>query len=461
MYPDLHWPGFRSLHLRLLLAMVVVVIVAVGVTGLVASRRTLAEFQSYVGIANTARYHRFTEALARDYNASHDWTNVVADVERDSLLSGQRVLVADEQGIIVADSGQSLKGTLASPDWLHSQAPIVANNVRVGTLYLDPIAGPSPADVAFVSAINRSALLGAGVACLAAVAITLLLAGSIVRPVERLTAAARRMKTGDLAVQVPVGSVDEIGELARAFNAMASGLAQQEKLRRSMVEDIAHELRTPLTNLRGYLEAARDGLLSPDAALVDNLYEETMLLQRLVADLQDLALAEAGQLALVREPTALSALAEQAVGILRPQAEAKGVALQVAMPSELPLVNMDRGRIAQVFRNLLYNAYSHTPADASRSRLRQKARWSRFRFATRVQAFNVMTCPMSLTASIEAISHTLVIRVVLALGWQLSGNWSSPIVAPSPFPANLAKAASFRLQFQSREKEPSVDSAPK
>ena len=125
--------------------------------------------------------------------------------------------------------------------------------------------------------------------------ITLVLSGRILRPVEQLTAAAQRMEQGDLTVRVPVESEDEIGHLAHAFNAMAGSLAQQEQLRRNMVSDVAHELRTPLTNLRGYLEAARDGLLAPDAALVDNLYEETMLLSRLVADLQELAQAEAGQ----------------------------------------------------------------------------------------------------------------------------------------------------------------------
>ena len=112
------------------------------------------------------------------------------------------------------------------------------------------------------------------------------------------------MEKGDLTVRVQVNSEDEIGQLAHAFNAMAGSLAQQEQLRRNMVSDVAHELRTPLTNLRGYLEAARDGLLAPDAALVDNLYEETMLLSRLVADLQELAQAEAGQLTLVRQTDA-------------------------------------------------------------------------------------------------------------------------------------------------------------
>ena len=125
-------------------------------------------------------------------------------------------------------------------------------------------------------------------------------------PVQRLTAAARRMEKGDLSTRVSVQTDDEIGQLAHAFNAMAGSLGKQEQLRRNMVNDVAHELRTPLTNLRGYLEAARDGLVGTDAALVDNLYDETMLLSRLVADLQELAQAEAGRLTLMSGPTALT-----------------------------------------------------------------------------------------------------------------------------------------------------------
>jgi signal transduction histidine kinase len=179
--------------------------------------------------------------------------------------------------------------------------------------------------------------------------------------VEQLTEAAQRMEKGDLTVRVPVESDDEIGQLAHAFNSMAGGLAQQEQLRRNMVGDVAHELRTPLTNLRGYLEAARDGLLPADAAFVDNLYEETMLLQRLVADLQDLAQAEAGQLALERRPAALDGIVEQAVAALRPQADLRAVTLGAELPPDLPLVNVDPERIGQVLRNLLSNAVVHTP----------------------------------------------------------------------------------------------------
>jgi len=205
-------------------------------------------------------------------------------------------------------------------------------------------------------------LFGALIAGLAAVAFTLATSNRILKPVERLTDAARRMERGDLSVQVDIESEDEIGQLAHAFNSMAGSLAQQETLRRNLVSDVAHELRTPLTNLRGYLEASRDGLIAPDAALVNNLYEETMLLQRLVLDLQDLAQVDAGQLTLLKIPTDLGGLIEQAATMFQVQAQEKGVTVVADAPEDLPPVNVDPERIAQVLRNLVSNAIAHTPA---------------------------------------------------------------------------------------------------
>jgi signal transduction histidine kinase len=289
------------------------------------------------------------------------WDSLQPEVERLGQVAGQRVLIADAQNKVVNDSERTLIGRAVGTNWSPPSAVIFARGIPVGSLYIDPVTGPSQADTAFLSAVNRSVLIGALIAGLAAVLVTLALSARILRPVERLTAAAQRMEKGDLAVRVPVESEDEIGQLAHAFNAMAGSLAYQEQLRRNMVGDVAHELRTPLTNLRGYLEAARDGLVAPDGALVDNLYEETMLLNRLVIDLQDLAQAEAGQLTLVRQPTALQGIVEQAVSILRPQADAKGITLSIELPAALPLVEVDRTRVGQVLRNLLNNAAAHTP----------------------------------------------------------------------------------------------------
>jgi signal transduction histidine kinase len=352
---------WHSLRLRLLVATILVVVVAVGVTAFVASQRTLGEFQRYIEHGGSQRYHRFAGFFARSYEANGSWTGIQTAVEQIAVISGQRVVVADAQGKIVGDSERSLLGKPVNSSWPLSSSITVDEN-HVGSLYIDPVGGPDEADLAFLSAVNRSVLIGALIAGLAALVVTLAVSSRILRPIERLTAAAQKMEKGDLTVRVPVDSIDEIGKLAHAFNGMAGSLARQEELRRNMVNDVAHELRTPLTNLRGYLQASRDGLLAPDTALVDNLYEETMLLNRLVADLQELAQAEAGQLTLECQPRALNNLVDQAVGMLRPQAETKGLSLTADVPADLPLVNVDPERVGQVLRNLLNNAMAHTPS---------------------------------------------------------------------------------------------------
>lgn len=355
----------RSLRVRLLLATILVVLIAVGTTAYIAGRRTVGEFRQYVARRSSMEDHRLGLMLARAYDQYRSWEQLQPDIESLGQASGERIIIADTGGRVVADSDRKLIGRAVDATWSPPLAIIRADGVPVGSLYINPVTGVSPAALLFLANVNRSLLYGALLAALAAVIVTFAVSGRILRPVEHLTAAARRMEKGDLRVRVDIESEDEIGQLAHAFNAMAGSLAQQEQLRRNMVSDVAHELRTPLTNLRGYLEAARDGLLAPDAALVDNLYEETMLLNRLVADLQELAQAEAGQLTLLRQPVALPAVIEQAVAMFRPQADAKGVALEVALPPDLPLVDADPGRIGQVLRNLLANAFAYTPAGGS------------------------------------------------------------------------------------------------
>jgi signal transduction histidine kinase len=142
---------------------------------------------------------------------------------------------------------------------------------------------------------------------------------------------------------------------------MSDDLERAEKLRRNLVADTAHELRTPLSNIRGYLEAIRDDVVKPDTKTINLLYEEVTLLTRLVEDLQDLALAEANQLKLVRQPENIKGILEQAVSAAGAQALSKGVSLLASFGSGLPLCDIDAQRIKQVLHNLLDNAIVHTP----------------------------------------------------------------------------------------------------
>lgn len=353
---------WNSLRVRLLMAIILVVLVAVTVTAVVVGRRTAGEFQRYVERGGPIPLARYAGFLARSYDLRRSWEAVQPEVERIGQISGMRVVVSDAEGRIVADSESALIGKSAAGRWQVPAVEILVGGRPVGFLYMIPPTEPRETERAFLRAVNRSILFGALFAGAAAILVTLGMSDRILRPIERLTAAAQRMEKGDLSVRVPVDSQDEIGKLAHAFNAMASSLAMQEQLRRNLVSDVAHELRTPLTNLRGYLEAVRDGLIQPDAGLIDNLYEETMLLNRLVSDLHELAQAEAGQLNLVRRPVRVDEIVHRAAEAFNWQVESKELTLRVDVPADLPLVDVDPERIGQVLRNLLSNAILHTPA---------------------------------------------------------------------------------------------------
>jgi signal transduction histidine kinase len=170
------------------------------------------------------------------------------------------------------------------------------------------------------------------------------------------------MELGDLSQRVAISGKDEIGALAHAFNAMADSLSQAERLRRNLVSDLAHELRGPLMNIRGSLELLQDQILEPSPAILASLYEETSLLSRLVDDLQDLSLAEAGQLRLCRQQTLLAEVIAQATLQLQPAFVEKHLSLRIDIPVGLPAVDADPERLAQIVRNLLSNAIRHTPS---------------------------------------------------------------------------------------------------
>ncbi|GHE55893.1 two-component sensor histidine kinase [Streptomyces griseoaurantiacus] len=215
--------------------------------------------------------------------------------------------------------------------------------------------GEAPAGLAAAPTVA----VAAGVA-LVAVLGALLLSRAVLRPVRALTSAARGLGEGELARRVPVSGRDEIAELGRAFNRMAESLQSAEERQRRLTGDIAHELRTPLANLRGYLEALRDGVVDPSPELLDSLHEEAMLQQRIVDDLQDLALAEAGALTYHRAEVGLGDLLEAARTAHAAQAEAAGVALRTRVPHPVR-VHADADRLRQVVGNLLGNALRATP----------------------------------------------------------------------------------------------------
>lgn len=352
------------LWFRLLLGMGLALALAVGTVALLMKDATKDIFAGYVEDVSSARALRVERVLARQYQRNQNWAGADSTVQLVADLSGQRVVLADSSGQVVADSQNRLVGQRVQPD-LGEPLIITHREQPVGSVYLDALRPANRVDLrgqTFLSLVNNYLLWTVAVGLLAALILSLLLSRWLVAPLEALTRAARRMERGDLHPAIDVRIGGEVGALAQAFNKTAASLARVEGLRKQMVADIAHELRTPLTNIRGYLEGIQDGVVRPNAETLAIMEHELAQLTRLVDDLQDLALVEAGQLALMRRDTDLNELVSQELRILRPQAEARGVELVAQPPSTLPIISADDGRLGQAIRNILRNALAHTPA---------------------------------------------------------------------------------------------------
>ena len=351
------------LWFRLSLVFAVIIVLTVVTIYFFASQRIATEVEYYEQISAQYRTNQIVYGLGNHYLGQQaSWEGVQSVVEDASRVSGTEVILVAVNGTVIADS----QGELVGMNYTDSSGdPIVLSlgPLNLGTVYItpDPEAEPFIAPFRRLSAsINRSLLLAGSLAIVIALILTFILSRRMSAPIGVLANTARQLGRGDLSQRVQFRGKGEVGILAQAFNSMAADLEHAEQLRRSLVADVAHELRPPLSNIRGYLEAIRDRVVRPNAATIRSLHEETALLSRLVDELQELSLAEAGELKLVYRAEDIAKIVKEAVTSWQPQVAAKEILLSLDLPRNLPLVNIDRQRVKQVLHNLLENAVAHT-----------------------------------------------------------------------------------------------------
>jgi len=199
------------------------------------------------------------------------------------------------------------------------------------------------------------------VAAVASVLLAVILARMLARPLAEVGGAARRIAEGDYAARVPREGPEELASLADSFNQMAASLQRQEVMRRDFIANAAHELRTPLTNLQGYLEALRDGVITPDRATYESLWDEAERLVRLSHSLDALAEGDAATSPPTLVELDLAAAIRAALDLAQPTLERAGLAVVVDVPGRLP-ARANPDHLAQVLGNLLSNATRYTPA---------------------------------------------------------------------------------------------------
>jgi signal transduction histidine kinase len=231
------------------------------------------------------------------------------------------------------------------------------------------------------------------------ICIIVLLARRITIPLQGLTTAATKLAVGETVPIVAIHTRDEIGALTQVFNTMASTLQSREHELRELahtledrvdvrtrelaaanaklleidrrksifVSTASHELRTPLTSMKVHLANLRDGI---DGAVTDDQRRSLMRVEAnlsrlriLIDDLLDLSQIEMGQASLRLEPVALGTLIAKTVEDLHPFSSERRVRTVISLPTDLPLVCADAGKLRQILLNLLHNAVKFTPVD--------------------------------------------------------------------------------------------------
>lgn len=265
----------------------------------------------------------------------------------------RRLLMAQALVIVAGGVTLAVVGLLVMP-------PLTRTHVRRA---LGPVSDTVIAhlDQALTSALGIALAIAVGAAIVAALVVSWVLSSRLARPVERLAQAANRIAAGELSARGPQPVVDdELADLTHAFNDMAAALGHSERTRSRLLADLAHELRTPLSTVEGYLEGLEDGVVAADEQTWSTLRAATARLRRLVDDVGLVSRAEEGQLAIDPEPMAVSTLVQSAAAATAGAFHEAQVTLDSDLAPDLPMVNADHQRMAQVLDNLLRNACRHS-----------------------------------------------------------------------------------------------------
>ncbi|MEO1166105.1 MAG: ATP-binding protein [Chloroflexota bacterium] len=184
----------------------------------------------------------------------------------------------------------------------------------------------------------------------------------LVAPLSRLAAMVRQAGSRNFKLRITPEGSEEIQDVARAFNEMATQLETSEKLRNNLIADVAHELRTPLTVMQSNLRALLDDIYPLSKAEILTLYDQTRHLTQLVNDLHELSLADAHELPISQQNINLNHFLKTIADIFKPITEAENIEFVMEITQTPLRVSGDEVRLKQVIQNMLVNAHRHTPS---------------------------------------------------------------------------------------------------
>ncbi|MFZ6777847.1 ATP-binding protein [Undibacterium sp. Ji83W] len=270
----------------------------------------------------------------------------------DPMNFGQRLSLIDKDGHALIGPGDAPGGSIV---------PIMLGNEKIGMLRLAPLRQISNASAMdFVSVQIRHTLWLALALILVSLVFSLWLARHLLRPLKSLHQVTAKISKGQLDARAERVSQDELGDLARDINSMAQNLERNEAQRSKMLADISHELRTPLTVIQGEIEALMDGVRHITPAALESLHAEVRHLNKLVDDLRQLTLADAGDLHYQFQAMDLRPMLADLLQRFGLRIEQAGLRLESHLGDMPAWINADGGRLTQVLSNLLENSVRYT-----------------------------------------------------------------------------------------------------
>jgi signal transduction histidine kinase len=219
---------------------------------------------------------------------------------------------------------------------------------------------------AFGDALIGRVVLALLIGVVIAIALGVLLAQRISRPLRRTARAAHALAQGRRDVAVTPEGPAEVAEVGSAVNTLAAALSHSEARQRDFLLSVSHDLRTPLTAITGYAESLAEGVVPPEQApsVGAVMLQEAQRLNRMVADLLDLARMDAKEFRIDLTDVELTGLAEAAAQVWRSRCRAADVQFLLETPSVPLWCHTDPSRVRQILDGLFENALRVTPPGA-------------------------------------------------------------------------------------------------
>lgn len=287
-------------------------------------------------------------------NRGQSWLSTMETTDDNIAYLTLPEIITAQNNRITHETRRDANGSLM----IYAAAPIIEDGRQISVVQLIV-----PLDDVRSSIQRRWIALGMGIAGLGVVVmlVSILISASLTRPLARMQQAALQISAGDFSVHLPEQRRDEIGQVARTFNAMSRQVQAMLEEQRAFASNASHELRTPLTTVSLRIEALQSGALSPDKQMryLHEIDTETRRMKNLVDDLILLSRLDAGSVEIGRDMVDMPRFARQLIHETQTLATERNISISLHADDTLPPVSANLTHLHVVFRNILDNSVKY------------------------------------------------------------------------------------------------------